>query len=64
MKCFNCNKNGLNMYGYYICDSCKSKIRLFKPETIKKYYSKNPQRFKKGIQARLDILEKDYIKKN
>ncbi len=62
-KCFNCDKNGKNMYGYSICDSCKSKLRLFTNDTIKKYNSENPENFPKEIQRRLDFLDKDYIKK-
>ncbi|WP_299217310.1 hypothetical protein [uncultured Aquimarina sp.] len=62
-KCFNCDKNGKNMYGYAICDSCKSKLRLFTKDTIKRYYSENPESFPEEIQRRLDVLDKDYIKK-
>ncbi len=62
-KCFNCGKNGKDMYGYAICDSCKSKLRLFTENTIKKYNSENPENFSKEIQRRLDFLDKDYIKK-
>ncbi|RAJ11507.1 hypothetical protein [Arenibacter echinorum] len=61
-KCFNCDKNGKNMYGYSICDSCRSKLRLFTKDTIKKY-SENPENFPKEIQRRLDFLDKNYIKK-
>lgn len=62
-KCFNCDNNGKNMFGYSICDSCKSKLRLFTNKTIKKYYSENPENFPKEIQRRLDFIDKDYIKK-
>ena len=62
-SCFQCKKNGQNIYGYIICDSCKSKLRFFTDKTIKKYNSKNPNKFSKEIQERLDYLDKDYIKK-
>jgi hypothetical protein len=61
--CFNCGKKGTNIYGYTICDSCKSKLKLFSDETIKKHYLKNPEKFSKEIQRRLGFIDKDYIKK-
>ncbi len=61
--CFNCGKDGKDMYGYTICDSCKSKLRLFKDATIKKYNSRDSDKFSKEIQRRLDFIDKDYIKK-
>jgi len=61
--CFNCEKKGVNMYGFSVCESCKSKLKLFTDETIKKYNSKNPKKFSKEIQERLNFLEKGYIKK-
>ena len=62
-KCFNCDKNGKNRYGYSICDSCKSKLRLLTKDTIKKYYSDNPENFSKEIQKKLDHLDNEYIEK-
>ncbi len=47
------------MYGYTICDSCKSKLGLFRDETIKRY-GKN---LGKEVERRLDLLERDYKKK-
>ncbi len=61
-SCFQCGKKGSNMYGYTICDSCKSELRLFTDKTIKKYVSDNPS-FDKEIAERLVILDKDYIRK-
>lgn len=62
--CFDCGKNTKDLlYGYYICDSCKSKLRLFKKDTIKKHNTVNPENFSKEIQRRLNFLDKDYIKK-
>ena len=51
------------MYGYIICDTCKSKLRLFTNETILKYNSQNSEEFSAEIGKRLDQLDKDYIKK-
>ena len=63
-KCFNCGKiTSKEMYGYFICKSCKTKLRLFNDKTIKKYYLKNPEKFSKEVDRRLDLIDKDYIKK-
>lgn len=63
-NCFNCEKTtSENMYGYPICNSCKSRLKLFSEETIKKHYLENPERFSQEIQRRLDYIEKDYLKK-
>ncbi len=51
------------MYGYAICDSCKPKLKLLSDKTILRHYSKNPEKFSKEIQRRLDYLEKDHIMK-
>lgn len=62
--CYNCGKATVNeMFNYPICDSCKSKLKLFTDETIKKHYSNNPEEFSNEIQRRLDFIEKDYINK-
>lgn len=61
--CFNCGKKGNLFYGYFICDSCKSQLKLFSEETIKKHYLKNPDKFSKEIDRRLEFIDKDYIKK-
>ena len=62
--CFNCGKETTNnLYNYPICDFCKSKLKLFSDETIKKHYLKNPEKFSKEIQRRLGFIDKDYIKK-
>jgi hypothetical protein len=63
-RCFNCGKSTIKkMYDYSICDSCKSKLKLFSDETIKKHYLKNPEKFSQEIQRRLGYIDKDYIKK-
>lgn len=62
--CYNCGKaTAKELYNYPICDSCKSKLKLFTEATINKYYSKNPEEFSKEIQRRLDFIEIDYINK-
>lgn len=62
-KCFNCGQNGKDLYGYIICDSCKSNLRLFTNDTIQRYYTESPENFPKEIQRRLAYLDTDYIKK-
>ena len=61
--CFNCGKAGIRMFGYTICDSCKSGLRLFSMKTIQKHYAKDPAKFSADMDHRLEFLEKDYIKK-
>ena len=65
--CFQCGEKGTNMYGYIICDSCKSKLRLFTDETIQKHislYKKTKiHSYEEEIHDRLVFLDKDYIKK-
>ena len=54
------------MYGYTICDSCKSKLGLFTDETIKKHvslYRTRDHSYEEEIRDRLILLEKDCIKK-
>lgn len=60
--CFLCNNNGIYYHGYFICNSCKSKLKLFTDASIRKYISRNPS-FEKEITKRLDYLDMDYIKK-
>ncbi len=38
-SCFQCGKKGVNLYSYVVCDSCKSKLKLFTDKTIDKYNS-------------------------
>jgi len=62
--CYNCGKETTKeLFNYPICDSCKSKLKLFTEQTIKKHYLKNPEEFSKEIQRRLDFIEIDYINK-
>jgi hypothetical protein len=59
--CFNCGKETTNnLYNYPICDFCKSKLKLFSDKTIKKYYLKDPKKFSKEIDRRLDFIEKEF----
>ena len=63
-SCYNCGEaTTKELFDYPICDSCKSKLKLFTKVTILKHYSKNPEVFSKEIQRRLDFIEKDYISK-
>jgi hypothetical protein len=62
--CYNCGKaTAKELFNYPICDSCKSKLKLFTEATIKKYYDKDPEGLAKEIQRRLDFIEIDYINK-
>jgi hypothetical protein len=67
-SCFECGDKATDMFGYMICDSCKSKLGLFTDETIKKHISlyettKKKRSYKEEINYRIDFIEKDYIKK-
>jgi hypothetical protein len=67
--CFQCGDPTTNdMFGYAICDSCKSALGLFTDETIKKHIAKyetptSKRSYKEEIDYRLDFIEKDFIKK-
>ena len=61
--CFNCGKEGSDLFGYSVCDACKKKLRLFSDTTIGKYTGKNREQFAAEIRRRLEFLEKDYIRK-
>ncbi len=66
---FNCGADGSDMFGYIICNSCKSKLGLFTEATIAKNITNYKESSKKlsyedEIKRRLDFVEKDYIKKN
>jgi hypothetical protein len=67
-KCSQCGDPGSNLYGYIICDSCKSKLGLFTDDTIKTHValyknSSKKRSYEEEINYRLDFLEKDLIKK-
>ncbi len=67
-KCFQCGEDGSELYGYTICDSCRSKLGLFSDETIGKHISLYDKPIKKRsyeeeIKFRLDFIEKEYTKK-
>lgn len=62
--CYKCGKETeKELFNYPICDSCKTKLKLFNEKTVKKYYLENPEEFSKEIQRRLDFIEIDYINK-
>lgn len=66
--CVLCEKSqGRDFYGFLICESCQSKLRLFDDKTIQRYileYDNNRDfSFEDEMDRRLKILEKDYIKK-
>ena len=66
-KCFNCDSNGEEFYGYFICENCKTNLKLFTDFKIMKYiadYNEEKDRtFKEEMEYRLDLVERDYIKK-
>ncbi len=75
-QCFQCGETEEsllnNMFGYTICDPCKTKLGLFQDKTIKKYVSlfdkskeADPDHlsYEGEVDFRLAYLEKDYIKK-
>lgn len=75
-SCYKCGEKRAselqNMFGYMICNKCKSKMGLFQDKTIKKYVSsfaeakkidpKQPS-FAEEMSKRLTMIEKDYISK-
>ena len=73
--CFKCGKSArsnLELFGYPVCAECKSKLGLYKDETIRKQISafeksakKNPKKisFEQEMRHRLEFIEKDYISK-
>lgn len=68
-SCFNCGNEGALFHGYRVCDACISKLRLFNDATIERQQKEynNDQRKKhfygEEIDRRLEVLEKDCIKK-
>ncbi|NER13450.1 hypothetical protein GWK08_08385 [Leptobacterium flavescens] len=72
-KCGDTSKNQLEeLYGYTICNSCKSRLGLFLDPTIEKHVlsfretkREDPTKptYKEEVAFRLDCLDKDYISK-
>jgi hypothetical protein len=65
--CFQCKKtNTTNLYGYDICDSCKSDLKLFTGATIKKHTKRFQESetisYKQSIKNRLEEVEIKYAK--
>ncbi len=64
--CFQCGRQGKDLCGISVCDSCKSKLGLFIDETIKKHialYKAKGRSYEAEIAKRLDFIEKDFTKK-
>ncbi len=64
--CFQYGKEGDDIFGYAICDTCKSKLCLFTDETIKKYIDKfkstaRSTTFEEEMDYWLDFIKKDYV---
>ena len=72
-KCEGTNESPLeHMFGYSICQTCKSKMGLFHDKTIQKYVVSHDKAreidpahpsFEEEIKRRLKVLEQDYISK-
>jgi hypothetical protein len=66
-SCFACGAEAEEMYGYLICEKCKSKLGLFTDDTIKRntqeFMDSSRHSYLDEINRRLDIMDKDYIKK-
>ncbi len=63
-QCFNCKKEGNELYRFIVCDSCKKELRLFTPKTINKHIEKfSKEGYELGVKEKLDALEMEYIKK-
>lgn len=76
MPCTLCGELSPNqieiMYEYEICKCCKSKLRLHRDKTLKKYILDLDEQkrldskkldLREEMEQRLDFIEKDYIKK-
>ena len=62
-QCFNCDKKGIDFFGFTICDACKKDLRLFTDKTIEKHvaqYTKSG--YEKDLKGKLASLESTYIK--
>ncbi len=68
-SCFQCGakEENKNLHGYPVCQTCKSKLKLFTDEKIGEFITEYKKNKKHSLEAemkqRLDILEKDYIRK-
>lgn len=65
--CFNCGVAGDEFMGYIICPKCKKKLGLFTDKKImhyiEEYESTKEHTFEEEILRRLDVLDKEFIKK-
>jgi hypothetical protein len=65
-KCFQCGAEGSDICGYVMCEACKSKMGLFTDKTVQKHnaeYAKKGLSYEQEVKRRLDVMEKDYLKK-
>ena len=67
MACFKCNTNATSkLFGYDVCDTCKSELRLFSSDTIKKHtvrFQKTEDiSYQTEISNKLKKVELTYIK--
>lgn len=67
-SCFNCGAEGFDMFGYSICESCKSNLGLFTDETIARHIADFKEEtgklsYQDEIERRIEFIEKDFIKK-
>jgi len=67
--CCQCEAHGQmsNLYGYSFCDRCQSKLGLHSDKTILRnadsYDQSNPISYEEEVVHRLQIMEKDFVKK-
>jgi len=66
-QCFQCGKPGIDMFGFKICKSCKSRLGLLTDETIMKHMthfnSSEPHSYLDEVNDKILFLENDYIRK-
>jgi len=75
-QCYQCEgthkSNTAELYGYTICNTCKSQLRLFQDNTINKHFlafekskEENPHNpsYEAEISNKLILFDKDYISK-
>ena len=75
-QCFKCDgtydSEIIILYGYNVCEQCKSKMGLHQDKTLRKYVADfqkareidaNEPSFEDEMKRRLNVIEKDYISK-
>ncbi len=76
IQCFKCDGTDGDsieeLFGYFMCESCKSKLGLFQDQTIIRYKTKFDKAkeidtdhftYMEEINHRLEVMEKDYLSK-